>query len=76
LAVALAIWFVSGLRHGEKTDLSLTTATLGLFGVDDRSAKYRALKALKKAGLIVVRQEHGKNPLVTIVEPGEAEAAA
>src|SRR5262245_30608328 len=44
LAVALAIWFLRGLRNRTE-DLSLTDATVARFGVQNRSAKYRALEA-------------------------------
>jgi hypothetical protein len=70
LPVALAIWFLAGLR-GRKYDLSLTSATLQRFSVTDRSTKYRALKSLENAGLIQVRRRPGKNPLVTILESAE-----
>jgi hypothetical protein len=64
---ALAIWHLAGLRS-RKHDLRLTSQTLELFGIKDRSAKYRGLAALEKAGLISVQRETGKNPLVTILE--------
>jgi DNA-binding transcriptional ArsR family regulator len=67
LATGLAIWFLSGLRGGRMDSLKLTSATLERFGVS-RSAKSRALKALEKAGLINVRREPRKNPLVTILD--------
>jgi hypothetical protein len=67
LATALAIWFLVGLRQ-RKHDLSLSTACLELFGVLNRSAKYRAITALEKAGLIRVERKRGKNPLVTILD--------
>jgi hypothetical protein len=66
------------LRHGQKDRLRLTSAILQQFGVEDRSTRYRALKALVEAGLIRVNRQHGKNPLVTIVdvEPSADGAAA
>lgn len=67
LAVALAIWFLAGLR-GRTHDLKLTSAVLKRFGVEDRSAKSRALEALEGAGLIRVERRPGRNPLVTILE--------
>jgi len=76
LAVALAIWFLSGLRRGEKVGLKLTGEILKRFDVSDRWKKSRALTALREAGLIEVEQRPGKNPLVTIVEVKEAQAAA
>jgi DNA-binding transcriptional ArsR family regulator len=69
LATALAIWFLSGLRHGGTDGLRLTAATLKPFQVD-RSAKSRALKALEGAGLIRVQRRDRKNPVVTILDVG------
>src|SRR5437588_346682 len=62
-ATALAIWFLSGLR-GRTDNLKLTSGILARFHVD-RSAKSRALKALEEAGLISVKREARKNPVVT-----------
>jgi hypothetical protein len=66
LAVASAVWWLAGVRGG-KDNLRLTSPVLERFGVTDRSTKYRALRALKKAGLIRVDGERGKNPEVTIL---------
>src|SRR5262249_50139747 len=49
LAVGLAIWFQRGLKKCET--VTLTGPILHQFGVD-RHAKYRALTALEKAGLV------------------------
>lgn len=68
LATALALWYLSGLNKGKKDNLKVTSATLRRFRVSNRAAKYRALEALEKAGLIQVKREPGKNPLVTICE--------
>lgn len=65
LAVALAVWFESGRRKSH--EVRLTTAILQRFNVN-RKAKYRALRSLEKAGLVRVRREHRKNPVVTILE--------
>jgi hypothetical protein len=70
VATALAIWFLAGLRRRE-WDLKLTSDTLTHFGVTDRAAKYRALKALEEAGLIQVERRPNKNPLVTILGAGK-----
>jgi hypothetical protein len=75
LLVGLAVWFLAGLR-GRQDDLKLTTRILERFGVKGRSAKYKALKALEGAGLIRVLRRHGKNPLLTILDVGDAKAAA
>lgn len=70
LVVALAIWFLAGLKN-QKYDLKLTTAILKKFGLTDRSAKSRALEALENGGLIRVERQSGKNPLVTILDDSE-----
>ena len=64
LAVGLAIWFEAGRKC--KEEVRLTTAVLERFGVN-RKAKYRALESLEDAGLISVRREPRKNPVVTIL---------
>jgi hypothetical protein len=65
LAVALAVWFEAGRRKSQ--EVRLTTAILQRFNVN-RKAKYRALRSLEKAGLVRVRRERRKNPVVTILE--------
>lgn len=71
LAVALAVWFEAGRR--KSNEVKLTSAILGRFSVN-RKAKYSALKSLEKAGLVRVRREPRRNPVVTILdvhgEPG------
>lgn len=72
LAVALAICFEAG-RRKRLNELKLTTAILERFSVN-RKAKYTALKSLEGAGLVRVRRELRRNPVVTILdvqgEPG------
>lgn len=63
LAVALAIWFEAG--RGRCKEVTLTTAILNRFGIN-RKAKYRALEALEKAGLISVKRKPRRNPIVAI----------
>jgi DNA-binding transcriptional ArsR family regulator len=70
LATALAIWYLAGLR-GTNESLLLTGATVAQFGVSP-SAKSRALVVLEKAGLISVKREGRKNPLVTILDVKDA----
>ena len=65
VAVGLAIWFESGRR--KSNEVKLTTAILQRFAVK-RKSKYSALKSLEDAGLIRVRREPRKNPVVTILE--------
>lgn len=71
LAVALAVCFEAGRR--KSNEVKLTTAILRRFSVN-RKAKYSALKSLEKAGLVRVRREPRRNPVVTILdvqgEPG------
>ena len=72
LAVALAVWFEAGRRRSKV--VRLTSAVLNRFSVN-RKAKYTALAVLEKAGLIRVRREARKNPVVTIIDlPDEKEA--
>ncbi len=66
LSVALAVWFEAGRRRSN--EVHLTTAILNRFSVS-RKAKYTALNALEKAGLIRVRRQPWKNPIVTIINP-------
>lgn len=73
LAVALAICFEAG-RRKRLNELKLTTAILERFSVN-RKAKYTALKSLEGAGLVRVRREPRRNPVVTILDvQGEPEA--
>jgi DNA-binding transcriptional ArsR family regulator len=76
LAVALAVCFEAGRRKAK--EVKLTTAILRRFGVN-RKAKYTALKSLEKAGLVRVRREPRRNPVVTILdvqgEPGAGESS-
>jgi hypothetical protein len=71
LAVALAVWFEAGRR--KSNEVKLTSAVLRRFSVN-RKAKYTALKSLERAGLVRVRREPRRNPVVTILdiqgEPG------
>ena len=65
LAVGLAIWFESGRR--KSNEVKLTSAILQRFAIK-RKSKYTALNSLEDAGLIRVRREPRKNPVVTILE--------
>jgi DNA-binding transcriptional ArsR family regulator len=64
LAMALACWYVAGLRS-RKGGLKVTTNTLAQFGLD-RISKARGLKALEKAGLVCLNRDGQKSPSVTI----------
>ncbi len=66
LAVAMALWFEAGRRRS--MTVTLTTAILTRFGVQDRKAKYRGLCALERAGLVAVVRVPRRNPTVTILD--------
>jgi hypothetical protein len=66
LAVAMAIWFEFGRRRRANT-IILTTAILDRFNVG-RKAKYKALRHLQDAGLVVVHRKPRRNPVVTILD--------
>jgi hypothetical protein len=65
IVVGLALWFEAGRRKSR--DVKLTSAILERFGVN-RKAKYTALESLEKAGLVRVRREPRRNPVVTILD--------
>jgi hypothetical protein len=64
LHVGIALWFKSGLTRSHR--VSVPNGLLNMFGVD-RHAKARALRSLESAGLISVKRESGKNPVITIL---------
>jgi hypothetical protein len=59
------LWYLAGLKRSK--EVKLTQVLLSQFGVD-RFSKYRALTALRDAGLISYSQINGKNPVVTILD--------
>ncbi|MYZ52116.1 hypothetical protein [Malikia spinosa] len=65
LQVALALWYLSGLK--KTYSVVLTSKTASLFGIS-RDAKYEAIDRLVKAGLVTVQQAPGKAPIVTLVK--------
>jgi len=65
LHLALLLWHVAGLTGLTSVQLSNTLCLR--FGLD-RNAKYRALRSLEIARLIVVKRKRGRSPLVTILE--------
>ena len=65
LHVAIAIWFLTGVKNTNSVQLS--NKLLREFGVD-RYSKRRALKQLSNAKLISVKQGRGKSPVVTVLE--------
>jgi hypothetical protein len=66
LHVAIAVWFMAGLRKSRTVPVSNVTGLQ--FGLD-RNAKYRALEWLENAKLISVERRVGRAPIVTILEP-------
>ena len=69
--VYAAIWYLVGInRH---STVNLTNTALKQFNVS-RDSKYRALKALEKAGLLTVVRTNGKNPQVTLLDYKETES--
>jgi hypothetical protein len=66
LHVAMAVWFMAGLRKSRTVPVGNVTGLQ--FGLD-RNAKYRALEWLENAKLISVERQVGRAPVVTILEP-------
>jgi hypothetical protein len=65
LQVAIAVWFLAGLKKTNVVPISnITSLQFGL----DRNAKYRALEWLEDANLIAVERRAGQAPIVTILE--------
>jgi hypothetical protein len=65
LHVAIAIWFLTGVKNTNSVQVS--NKLLSKFGVN-RYSKRRALKQLSNAKLISVEQGRGKSPVVTVLE--------
>jgi hypothetical protein len=71
LAVGLALWFLRGLRN--RRTVRLTRRTLKRFDIG-RKPGYLGLKNLLAAGLVHVRRQVGKSPIVTIRNPKPEDA--
>ena len=65
LGVGIVLWHLSGLKHNEKTIL-LSNVEVERWGIS-RQAKWRALVALERAGLIVIERRGARSPMVTLV---------
>jgi hypothetical protein len=65
LHVAVAVWFMAGLKKTRVVPISNITGLL--FGLD-RNAKYRALDWLENANLIAVERQAGRAPIITILD--------
>src|SRR5215469_206038 len=61
--VYLVLWQQASIHNKKK--VMLTTCQLAKVGIS-RRAKYRALKALSRAGLVTVGRSKGANPLVML----------
>jgi hypothetical protein len=73
LQVAIALWFLVGVKKSGQVILS--GATLRKLGVG-RHSGYRGLRRLELANLVAVQRHPGRNPIVTILaveEDGEPE---
>ena len=69
--VYAAFWYLVWInRH---STVNLTNTALKQFNVS-RDSKYRALKALEKAGLLTVVRTNGKNSVVTLLDYKETES--
>jgi DNA-binding MarR family transcriptional regulator len=64
--VGLCIWRLSGAKNSKTVRLG--NADLKPLGID-RAAKSRALQALENAGLITVKRDPGRFPIVTLQAP-------
>ena len=69
LQVAMALWFLAGIKL--KRTVALSGSLLRGLGVN-RHSGYRGLKALEMAGLVSVIRHLGRNPIVTILDLEEA----
>jgi hypothetical protein len=65
LQVAVALWFLAGLKRSGRVALPLSS--LAEMGVD-RFAASRGLAALEKSGLISVIRHSGRKPIVTLLD--------
>ena len=65
LPVAIALWYLAGLKRSRTVALSISSLTD--FGVG-RLAGYRGLAALEQAGLVSVVRHAGRKPIVTLLD--------
>jgi DNA-binding MarR family transcriptional regulator len=72
LHVGLVAWYVAGLRS-KRDDLPVSSERAAQFGVT-RQSKYRALRALERAGLVSVKRNGNRAPAVTIHAKGKRNA--
>lgn len=60
-----ALWYLAGMEGHER--IRVTTKLCAAFGCKGRHAKYRALNALQKAGLVSLHRGRGKAIRVDII---------
>jgi hypothetical protein len=65
LSVAIALWYLSGLKRS--CTVALSISSLMDFGVG-RLAGYRGLAALEQARLVSVVRHPGRKPIVTLLD--------
>jgi hypothetical protein len=70
LHIGIGLWFLAGVTRSRTVKLS--NMLLKLLGVT-RFSKARGLLELERAGLIRIDRRQGKNPLVTILNPGQGD---
>jgi len=67
ISVGLVLWYLRGWK--KRNEFRLTNIELQKWSVN-RYQKYRGLKQLEKAGLIRVKKENRKNPVVLLLKTG------
>ena len=72
MAVGLALWHLSGIKHNERA-VHLSNVEVDRWGIS-RQRKWVGLAALEKASLIAIERRGKASPLVTIVVSAEDEA--
>jgi hypothetical protein len=72
LLVGLALWHLKGLRH--TATFIVSNLMIRDWGIEP-DAKWRALRALEKAGLVTIERRGKRSPLVTLVVPSSAPAS-
>ena len=65
LHVALAVWYLAGLKRSRQ--VTLGRKTLRMFGVQPDASR-RGLVELERAGLVCVERSSGCSPRVTLLE--------
>ena len=66
LHVYIGVWLWIGVTRSRR--VALSTSWLSKHLHVDRFAAYRSLTALERAGLIAVRRQRGRHPVVTVLD--------